>query len=171
MNSKLLSGIVVPVFLVALAATRSPAIPMGAQPSTTHRASQIKTIAAIGQDVANLKVSFPQLGQFTVSQNVQSERLTIEYSYHTHRSPRAGGWTAGVPNPDDDGVWFFIDFHDPKSTAQIHTQPDYPDNCLEDKKVSFLILEGKDTKRVSGAIWAILRRHGIKRCSTEHPPE
>jgi len=171
MNYKLLSGIVVTMSLMSLVGARVPATFMSAEHSETYPESQVKAIAAIGQDVANLKASFPQLSQFSVSEHVQSEHLKISYGYHTHRARHVGGWTSGVPNPDDDGVWFYIDFHDPKSTAQIHTQPEYPDNCFEDKKVSFLILEGKDTKPVSGAIWAILRRHGVKRCSEERPPE
>src|SRR5215472_6018921 len=131
----------------------------------TAPASQVKIITAIGQDIANLKAQFPQLRKFSVSKNVLSERLIIDYDYHTHRSQIRGGWRAQVPEPDDDGVWFYIDFHDPASGSQIDTQPGDPQDCFEDKKVQFLILQGDKTRRVSGEIWEILHRHGVKKCA------
>jgi hypothetical protein len=109
--------------------------------------------------------------QFSVDEHVHPDRLTIDYNFHTHRSQqRGGGWTAQVPNPDDDGVWFYINFHDPNSTAQIDTQPSQDPTaaqCFEDKRLTFLILEGKDTKSVGGAISGILKRHGVKRCASQ----
>ena len=131
----------------------------------TAPASQVKIITAIGQDIANLKAQFPQLREFSVSKNVLSERLIITYEYHTHRSHITGGWRAQVPEPDDDGVWFYIDFHDPASGSQIDTQPGDPQDCFEDKKVQFLILQGDKTRRVSGEIWKILEQHGVKKCA------
>ncbi|HKE57802.1 MAG TPA: hypothetical protein VKB46_13910 [Pyrinomonadaceae bacterium] len=131
----------------------------------TAPASQVKIITAIGQDIANLKAQFPQLRKFSVSKNVRSERLIIDYDYHTHRSQIRGGWRAQVPEPDDDGVWFYIDFHDPASGSQIDTQPGDPQDCFEDKKVQFLILQGDKTRRVSGEIWKILEQHGVKKCA------
>jgi hypothetical protein len=70
-----------------------------------------------------------------------------------------------VPNPNDDGVWFYIDFHDPHSTRQIHTQPMIAKYCLGDQRLSFLILEGKKSKPVGGNIWQILQQHGVEPCS------
>ena len=156
-----------------------------AQTHTPHRApaSQVKTIAAIGQDIANLKAKFPQLREFSVAENVRSERLIIAYEYHTHPGRR---WDSGpatmaeVPQPDDDGVWLLIEFydpptfHDPPSTDQIHTQPTWPrpgspPDCLEDKEVSFVMLEGKKTSPASGEIWEILKRHGVKPCTAPAP--
>src|SRR5215813_8983395 len=131
----------------------------------TAPASQVKIITAIGQDIAKLKAQFPQLRKFSVSKNVRSERLIIDYDYHTHRSHIRGGWRAQVPEPDDDGVWFYIDFHDPASGSQIDTQPGDPQDCFEDKKVQFLILQGDKTRRVSGEIWKILEQHGVKKCA------
>ncbi len=87
--------------------------------------------------------------------------MSISYGYKTHRSQRAGGWAAIVPNPDEDGVWFYIDFHEPNSTAQIHTQPVVPPLFFWDKKVMFLILEGKRTKELAGVLREILLRHGV----------
>ena len=50
----------------------------------TAPASQVTTIAAIGQDIAKLKAKFPQLREFSDSKNVLSQRLIITYDYHTH---------------------------------------------------------------------------------------
>jgi hypothetical protein len=71
----------------------------------------------------------------------------------------------GVPNPDD-GVWFFIDFHTPDSAAQIDTQPSQPPirSCFGDKRLTFLIWEGKNTKSIGSTLWKILGRHGVKHC-------
>lgn len=150
----------------------------------TAPASQVETIAAIGQDIANLKAKFPQLRKFSVSKNVLSKELLIAYDYHTHpghqidRGP--SGSMATPPLPDDDGVWLLIEFynrptfHDPPSTDQIHTQPTWPrpgwpPYCFEDKEVSFLMLEGDKTSPASGEIWEILKRHGVKPCTAPAP--
>jgi len=93
------------------------------------------------------------------------ERLTITYSYSTHEPQGRPGWAGSVPNPNADGVWFYIDFHDPDSQAQIHTQPVTVPLCFGDKRVSFLILEGKKTKPVGEKIRTILEKHGIKLCN------
>ena len=58
-------------------------------------------------------------------------------------------------------MWFYIDFHEPNSTAQIHTQPVVPPLFFWDKKVMFLILEGKRTKELAGVLREILLRHGV----------
>ncbi len=123
-----------------------------------------KTLGVMAQDIATLKNEFPQLVEFSTTKNVEDERLVISYEYHTHKAERVGGWTSGVPNPDDDGVWFYIDFHEADSQAQIHTQPMTIDMCLGAKRVSFLMLEGQKTKSLEGPIWTILQNHGVKRC-------
>jgi hypothetical protein len=79
------------------------------------------TMQAIAQDIANLRSKVPELQDFSPGKNAKG--LTINYAYHTHKAKHRGGWTAGVPNPNDDGVWFYINFHDPHSIAQIDTQP------------------------------------------------
>ncbi|MEW6732830.1 MAG: hypothetical protein AB1489_16010 [Acidobacteriota bacterium] len=123
-----------------------------------------KTLQAIAEAIAELKDKFPQLEKFSPRENANPEHLVITYAYHTHEAERRGGWTSGVPNPDDDGIWFYIDFHAPDSQAQIHTQPVTTKICLEEKRVSFLILEGKKTKSLYGEIWSILKSHGAKVC-------
>ena len=74
------------------------------------------------------------------------------------------GWAGGVPNPDSDGIWFYVDLHDADSQAQIHTQPVTANLCLGKKRVSFLILEGEGTNSVAGRIHAILTAHGVTFC-------
>src|SRR5262249_33793016 len=123
-----------------------------------------EAIKAIARDIAGLKKEFPQLKDFSPTENIYLENLSVSYQFHTHRATHRGGWTAGVPNPDEDGIWFYIDFHEPNSQAQIHTQPVTPNLCLLDKKVSFLILEGNKTKPIGGRIWSILKSHGVKPC-------
>jgi len=120
--------------------------------------------AAIAADIADLRESYPQLADFSVARHLQADRYEISYSYHTHDAPKRGGWTSGVPNPDADGIWFHIDFHDPDSRTELHTQPVVAPYCLGNMRVLFLSLEGKQTKSVTGAIWGILQRHGIKEC-------
>lgn len=121
----------------------------------------------IARDIAALKADYPQLGEFDAAKLVGDEPK-ITYGFHTHAPERSGGWTSGVPNPDSDGIWFYIDFHDPDSTAQIHTQPVIAAQCLGNKRISFLILEGDATRQVSGAIERILQAHGAGRCGRPH---
>jgi hypothetical protein len=121
-----------------------------------------KTIQKIAEDIYKLKADYPQLKDFSPDKDVEIENLAISYEYKTHQSTRSAGWVAAVPNPDEDGIWFYIDFHDPKSTRQIHTQPVIIPAYIGDKKVSFLILEGKKTKSIEGLIWQILEKNGVK---------
>jgi hypothetical protein len=124
-----------------------------------------RALENVGRDIAALKREYPQLSDFSVAKNVNVGNLRISYQYRTHKSDRAGGWAAGVPNPDQDGVWFYIDFHDADSTLQIHTQPAMATPvCLGDKRVSFLSLEGTRTKKLDAPIWTILRKYGAKEC-------
>jgi hypothetical protein len=118
---------------------------------------------AIAQDIAALRHDYPQLAQFQSDRQIGGE-MAITYTFHTHAAAPGGGWTSGVPNPDDDGIWFYLDFHDPQSTAQIHTQPVIAAQCIGDKRVSLLILEGRTTRSVEGEIQKILRHHGVGRC-------
>lgn len=121
-----------------------------------------KIIQKIAEEIGKLKADYPQLKDFSADKNVEIEDLAISYGYRTHPSTSGAGWVAAVPNPDDDGIWFYIDFHDPNSTRQIHTQPVIRPAHIGDKKVSFLILEGKKTKSVGNKIWQILKSNGIE---------
>jgi len=110
-----------------------------------------------------LKETYPQLKEFSTDKHVDIENLKLDYSYHTHEPERTGGWTSGVPNPDPDGIWFYIDLHDKDSTAQKHTQP-VTGISIEfgNKKICFLILQGSETKSISGEIISIFERNGAK---------
>ena len=129
--------------------------------SINDHANIIKNIA---EEIEALKNQYPQLISFKSAINVDPENLSISYEYKTHKSKHRAGWTAGVPNPDDNGIWFYIDFHSPDSQAQIHTQPVMPDLCIGEKKVAFLILEGKKTESLSELLYKILNHHGVVKC-------
>jgi hypothetical protein len=136
----------------------------GGQAATEY--DYAESIKAIAADIAGLRDSFPQIKEFSPSQNVLFGKLAIDYAYHTHRyEGRGGGWVAHAPNPDDDGIWLYIDLHDRDSQAQIDTQPVVPARCFGEKRAMFLILEGKTTKPLAGRLVAILNAHGVKPCS------
>ena len=134
--------------------------------TVVHAAGQdySETLKSAALEIEGLRHDYPQLMEFSVIKHVSAEDVRIDYEYHTHEPEITAGWLSGVPHPDDDGIWFFIDFHDPGSTAQIHTQPMTVPICLGDKKVSFLILEGKATKPLYGSIWKILEKYGAREC-------
>jgi hypothetical protein len=120
-------------------------------------------LVALAQEIAWLKGEFAQLRDFSPSEHARADALQISYGYHTHRPQGRAGWTSGVPNPDDDGIWFYLDFHDPSSMAQIHTQPLVPKGVFGRKRVMLLILEGAETRPVAGRLWEILKKNGVKK--------
>jgi hypothetical protein len=123
-----------------------------------------KAIQAFAQGIEALKKDFPQLQEFSATKHCQSASLTISYEFKTHPPERTGGWTSGVPSPDPDGIWFYIDLHDPDSTLQIDAQPLAGERlCFGKKRVQVLILEGARTKSVAGPIHTILRKLGVTR--------
>ncbi len=132
--------------------------------SDTVATDYAKILTDIKSDLADLAGEYPQLQDVSEKALLNASRLSLAYSYRTHVAQQPGGWTAGVPNPDDDGIWFYIDFHDPNSSEQIHTQPVIRALCLGPKQVSVLILEGKNTKSASGKIYSVLRNHGVTDC-------
>jgi hypothetical protein len=122
-----------------------------------------KFIRDVSREISSLKGKYSQLQEFSMEENTDLEHLRITYGFRTHRSDRSGGWVSGVPNPDPDGIWFYIDLHDPDSTAQIHTQPfPGPPLVFGNKIVSFLILEGDETQSIRDDIFSIIKRHGAE---------
>ena len=118
-------------------------------------------IKNISKEIEILKDKYPQLKKFSTNRHVDIKNLKVDYSYHTHEPERTGGWTSGVPNPDSDGIWLYIDLHDKESTAQIHTQPLTGISIkFDDKNICFLILQGSETKSISGEIMSIFKRNG-----------
>ena len=122
-------------------------------------------ITSVARDIAALKEKFPQLADFSAQKHADLKQLQISYGYRTHRAEQRGGWTSGVPNPDRDGVWFYIDLHDADSAAQIHTQPVGSGLCVDGRRVAFLILEGAAVKSLRAEILAVLTRRGAKSCA------
>lgn len=143
---------------------------VGALASAGHSVASVYspdagTLALIARDIEDLRGTYPQLRDFSSQENMNAKSLAISYAYRTHKATHPGGWTAGVPNPDDDGIWFYLDFHDPSSTSQIHTQPMTGiRQCLGRKRVGFLLLEGPKTTSVNGAVWRILKKYGVAEC-------
>lgn len=125
-----------------------------------------KIITGIAADIAKLKGRYPQLAAFSVKDHANVKNLSITYDYRTHEPAGRPGWVGSVPNPDSDGIWFYIDLHDPDSMAQIHTQPVNEPRCVGGKKVSFLLLQGERTKSLSTEFASILMRHGIRPCKS-----
>jgi hypothetical protein len=129
------------------------------EPDLTPYESKIWRIA---ESIELLKTDYPQLADFSARSHCDRGMLAIKYGYSTHPAHRLGGWTSGVPNPNKDGVWFYIDFHDPGSQRQIHTQPIVPRYRYKDKEVMFLILEGEQTESIRAAVSKILRDNGVQ---------
>jgi hypothetical protein len=130
-------------------------------------------LRAIANEIEALKGEYPQLRDFSASASVDATRLAIDYSFHTHRPAPTGGWTSGVPNPDDDGIWFHIDLHDPGSNAEVHTQPKVSTRTRAGGKQAYmLILEGEKTRRAESRLWAIVKRHAgqLGGTRTQSPP-
>jgi len=135
------------------AVTQAAASPPPSFPATCHE---------IAKDIEKLARQYPQLINFRA---VDQKDCWISYEYKTHRSTSRGGWSAGVPQPDPDGVWFHIGVYDPNgpdAQAQIHTQPVVPNWWIGSRKVMYLILEGDKAKRAAPAITKILERHGMQ---------
>ena len=116
----------------------------------------------IGTDIEKLKVKFTQLDSFDIKKHISKDKLEITYGYNTHTADKIGGWTSGVPNPNDDGIWFYISIHSPKSTRQIHTQPKIAPMYIGNEVFQFLLLEGAKTKSVNIALWEIFRKYGVE---------
>ncbi|APR79458.1 Hypothetical protein A7982_04805 [Minicystis rosea] len=115
---------------------------------------------AIAHDIARLSRTCPQLASFEVDRHFDPADARIVYDHHTHASTARGGWSSGVPSPDPDGIWLFIDVHDASSPAQIHTQPVVPRHDLGGgKELMMLILEGTNVTPCAAQIRAIIERH------------
>jgi hypothetical protein len=124
---------------------------------------------AIAGDIERIARQYPQLLAFRATDAQRSPRTgldcRIDYELHTHRPAQTGGWSAGVPHPDPDGIWFYIGLWDPHSDeamSQINTQPVMAEHWIGDRRVTFLILEGTQTRPVARELDAILRRNGMR---------
>ena len=130
-----------------------------------HAQDRFGVLKVVAMEIEKLKTEFPQLRDFSAVKHLRAEPPSIGYAFRTHAPARTGGWTSGVPNPDADGIWFHIDLHDPGSNLQLHTQPVTASLCLGESRVSFLILEGRDTRSLRGPIWSALSKQGARECA------
>jgi len=149
----------------ALASFITLACPAGVTPA--HAQERLGILKAVAMDIEKLKADFPQLREFSAARHLRAEPPSIGYAFRTHAPERSGGWTSGVPSPDADGIWFHIDLHDPGSKLQLHTQPVTASLCVGESRVSFLILEGRDTRSVYGPIWSALTKQGARECARD----
>ena len=120
------------------------------------------TCDSIAEDIEKISRVYPQLINFRA---VDQRDCAISYGHKTHKATTRGGWSSGVPHPDPDGIWFYIGIYDPNGPAaslQLHTQPVVANWWLGSRKVMFLILEGKQTKRAAGELMKILERYGMQ---------
>lgn len=120
------------------------------------------TLRAIAQDIEDLKSEYPQLADFSVERHFNAPHLRIAYEYRVGPRPRTGGWTSGMSSPKDDGVVLYVDFHDPKSNHEVHTQPRVPLYRFGDRAVMLLMLEGTATRSLRRAIVGIFEAHHVR---------
>jgi len=142
----------------------SAALAAAAGVAPVHAQDRLGVLQAVAADIEKLKADFPQLRDFFAATHLRTEPPAIGYAFRTHAPARTGGWTSGVPQPDADGVWFHIDLHPPGSGLQIHQQPVTAPLCLGESRVSFLILEGRETRSLHGPLWSALAKQGAREC-------
>jgi hypothetical protein len=168
-------------------ACRSPPPPAqasSATPPATSQASAERAPASaspavalmedIARDIEALGATHPQLAGFRAAEHLHRDQLVISYEFHTHPPRGRGGWTAAVPNPDADGIWLYVDLHDPQSTAQIHTQPVVPTIHVLGQTLFMLLLEGESTRPASGDLHAILESRAREAAASDacgHPSD
>jgi hypothetical protein len=137
------------------------------QTNNKKKQKYMKICEKIAKDIELLKLKeeYPQLKNFSLKHNLNKEACKINYEYKCHLSNKYGGWTSQVPNPDTDGIWFYIslwDESDPiESYSQINTQPIIPKWYIRSRRVTYLILEGEKTKSIDKEILKILKKHGL----------
>ncbi|UPY77209.1 MULTISPECIES: hypothetical protein [Leptospira] len=135
----------------------------GESPIDSDNLSYPNILINIHKDINLLKSRYPQLADFTIS-NINLKSLQIVYEYKCHRPNHSGGWTSGDPDPD--GLWLYISLWDEnnpnESQRQINTQPDIPTMYIQNRRVTFLILEGTRTNSIQKSIYDILRKNGLK---------
>jgi hypothetical protein len=101
-----------PVGLVLAAALAACAAGGGAPPP-----DPASVLRAVATDIEALGARHAQLAAFRAADHLDLAQARIDYAWHTHAAARTGGWTSGVPAPDADGIWLYIDVHDPACGA------------------------------------------------------
>ncbi len=64
------------------------------------------------------------------------------------------------PVPEDDGVWFHIDFHESVEMNERASQVFRGDYRNHGRRVMVVIYTGKKTEPVRAALWRVLAKHG-----------
>jgi hypothetical protein len=122
-----------------------------------------QTCKAIAKDIAALGKDYPQLASFD-ARKAESD-CHVDYEHRCGPPQGRGGWSAAVPKPEPDGIWLHIRLWDPndpeEATAQINTQPVMPNWWIGERRVTFLMREGEQTKSCAEAVMRVLERHGM----------
>jgi len=135
------------------ASTPVAPMPAGSPPSFPA------TCNAIARDIEVL-ADFPQLDDFRAA---DQHDCHVSYSYRTKPpSGRGGGYSAGIPRPEPDGIFLYIGIWDPNApnNRQLDTQP-VSMYKLGDRRVTLIVSQGAQTKNAFPAILEILKRHGM----------
>ncbi|MGC4092756.1 MAG: hypothetical protein QM756_33715 [Polyangiaceae bacterium] len=114
-----------------------------------------------------LKPKYSALAEFDASharRELHADDCIISYGYRTHPSTARGGWARATPEPDPDGVWFYVGAWDPEGPerhSQIDTQAGFSTYRFGRQHLTVLI---KDCQKqpLRGALWKVLRRHGVE---------
>lgn len=130
--------------------------------STLAAMSEADVLCSIAGEIEALKPSHPQLAEFQAAEHCDRDRLVIGYQYRCDPPAGGAGWRGATPSPRSGGVWLYLDFHDPSSKRQIHTQPAVPKRVFRDRDVMLLLVEGPGAPSIGLELEAILQRHGIE---------
>ena len=135
---------------------------------TSPAGSSCETLcAALAKEIEALKPEYPQLEAFSAVKAVSG--CSISYDHKTHQAAQRGGWTAGFPEPNSDGIAFYINLYDrPEQAGQADTQPVMPPWRIGKYKVTFLLLDGDKVPTVRTPIHNRLRLLGM---GTEGQPD
>ncbi len=134
--------------------------PTASSEPVSHATPQ-QALCAIAEDLERTKADHPQLREFSAREHCDADKLVIAYE-HACDPPQGGaGWSGATPAPRAEGIWLHLDFHDPSSTAQIHTQPIVMPRYYGDLKVMLLLREGEATSSIGAELEAIMARHGV----------
>ncbi len=148
------------ILLIGCQRGRGPSTePMSNETLATLSDGQV--LCSIAADIQALRGSHPQLREFRAAKHCNPDALVIGYQYHCDPPAGGAGWRGGTPNPKPDGIWLHLDFHDPDSTAQIHTQPVVMPRTFRQRDVMLLVVQGEASPPLGPELEAILQRHGV----------
>jgi len=125
-----------------------------------------QTCDAIARDIEALVPEYPQLANYRAA---DQQHCHISYSYKTvdvsDRSDmptQRAGYRGGLPDVEPDGVFLYIGIWDPKD--KYNSQLDMQVSGIYevgDRRVTFLLFEGEQTKKLSAEVQRIFERRGV----------